>query len=96
MANTTSALKSIRKARARREIVKSRLSRIGTYIKKLLTVLNSYTDKEVSSDDKKIILDHFVKCQSEIHRGVTKGVLKLNTASRKVARLHKKVKAIID
>jgi small subunit ribosomal protein S20 len=89
MANTSSALKSIRQEEKRTQINRSRKSKIKTYTKKLLLTISNNSDKE-------LVMEAFIKAQSEIMRGVTKKVLKLNNASRKISRLHKLVKALID
>ncbi|HEX6010550.1 MAG TPA: 30S ribosomal protein S20 [Geminicoccaceae bacterium] len=36
----------------------------------------------------------FVEAEPELRRGVTKGVLHLNTASRKISRLSRRVRAL--
>ncbi len=79
MATHKSADKSIRKTIKNTAINKSRTSRIRTFIKALET--------KVSKGDKQGSIDQFKATQSEIMRGVTKGVLKKNTAARKVSRL---------
>lgn len=86
MATHKSAEKAIRKTIKNTAINKSRTSRIRTFIKALET--------QVTKGDKKAAIEQLKTTQSEIMRGVTKGVLKKNTAARKVSRLSAKVKAI--
>jgi small subunit ribosomal protein S20 len=83
MAHHPSANKRIRQAAKRSEINRARTSRIRTFIKKVeLAVANG--DAEAAQNALRL-------AQPEIRRGVNKGVLKLNTASRQISRLSKKV-----
>jgi len=86
MANHKSAKKRIIRNANRAEINKSRVSRIRTFIKKVETA--------ISSGDKTVAQSALKEAQPEIMRGVTKGVLHKNTASRKVSRLAARVKAV--
>ncbi len=86
MANHSSSKKAIRRSARRTIINKNRVSRIRTYIKNL-EMLIVKNDKEAASKK-------FIETQSEIMKGVTKGVLKKNTASRQVSKLSAKIKAI--
>ncbi|MBN2676070.1 MAG: 30S ribosomal protein S20 [Alphaproteobacteria bacterium] len=86
MANHKSAKKRIRRNETARQVNKNRLSRIRTFIKKVEALIGLG-----KKDEAKIAL---VKAESELARGVSKGVLKKNTASRKTSRLSKKVKEI--
>lgn len=86
MANHKSAEKALRQNIKRNAINKSRTSKIRTFIKKLESL--------VSGGDQKTSVEFFKDVQAQIMKGVTKGVLKKNTASRKVSRLFAKVKAI--
>lgn len=81
MANHKSALKRVRQTATRTQRNRDRISRIKTFIKKFISSLGS---SEAESA--------FSAAQSEIHKGVTKGVLHKNAASRKVARLNKLLK----
>lgn len=83
MANTPSARKSVRKIQRRTEKNVARRSRIRTYIKRV--------DQAVESGNSETALQAFREAQSEILRGVTKGVFHLSTASRKISRLYKSV-----
>ncbi len=86
MAHHKSALKRIRQTETRTEVNGSRISRIRTFIRKVETA--------ISAGDKEAAKAAFTAAEPEIMRGVTKGVLKLATASRKVSRLSAGVKAI--
>ena len=86
MANHKSAKKRIIRNANRAEINKSRISRIRTFIKKVETA--------ISSGDQVAAQTALKEAQPEIMRGVTKGVLHKNTASRKVSRLAARVKAV--
>jgi small subunit ribosomal protein S20 len=82
MANHKSALKRIRQNKKRTDRNGDRINRIRTFIKKFTTNLGSAE-----------ALSAFSSAQSEIQRGVTKGVLHKNTANRKVSRLSKMLKS---
>lgn len=82
MADHKSALKRIRQTKSRTIANKDRISRIKTFIKKFISSLGS-GDAEAN----------FKLAQSEIQKGVTKGVFHKNTANRKVSRLNKMLKA---
>lgn len=86
MANTPQAKKRIRRNNRRAEINTNRVSRIRTFVKKAEAALES-GDKEAA----KVAL---AEMQPELMRGVAKGVLHKNTASRKFARLTKRFAAL--
>ncbi len=86
MANTPQARKRIRRNDRRAIINGARVSRIRTFIKQLETALASG-----NKDEAKTALQ---KVQPELARGVAKGVLHKNTASRKLSRLSKRVAAL--
>lgn len=86
MANHSAAKKAVRHSAKRTLINKSRKSKIKTYIKKVLHAIESGVALDASKA--------FMEAQSQIMKGVTKNVLKLNTASRKIANLAKKLKAM--
>jgi small subunit ribosomal protein S20 len=83
MAHHPSAKKRIRQTAKRTEINRSRTSRIRTFIKKV--------ELAVASGDAELAHDALRRAEPEIRRGANKGVLKLNTASRRISRLSKKV-----
>jgi small subunit ribosomal protein S20 len=86
MANTPQAKKRIRRNNRRAEINGTRVSRIRTFIKKVESALES-GDKAAASAALKA-------AQPELARGVAKGVLHKNTASRKFARLNKRLETL--
>jgi small subunit ribosomal protein S20 len=86
MANTKSAKKMVRKIARRTEVNKSRKSRVRTFVRKV--------EEAVASGDKKAATVALKAAEPEIMRGVTKGVLHKNTASRKVSRLAARVKGM--
>jgi small subunit ribosomal protein S20 len=86
MANTKSAKKMVRKIARRTEVNKSRKSRVRTFVRKV--------EEAVASGDKAAAVKALKAAEPEIMRGVTKGVLHKNTASRKVSRLAARVKGV--
>ena len=83
MAQHQSALKRIRRDSKKTALNHSRLARLRTFIKKV--------EAAVSSGNKSAAQVAFKEAKPEIMRGVTKGVLHHNTASRKVSRLNARV-----
>ena len=88
MANHSSAKKSIRQTVRKTLVNKNRTSRIKTYVKKVL--------QEINSGSKESARLALVLAQSELMKGVTKNVIKLNTASRKISRLSQRIKNMSD
>lgn len=86
MANTPQAKKRIRRNERRAEINGARVSRIRTFVKKVEAAL--------ASGDKDAAATALQQVQPELQRGVAKGVLHRNTASRKFSRLTKRVAAL--
>lgn len=86
MAHHKSAQKRIRQTERRTVVNRARRSRIRTFIKRVEAALES--------GDAKTAATALKQAQPEIMRGVSKGVLKLGTASRKVSRLAQRVKAL--
>ena len=86
MANTPQAKKRIRRNDRRAEINGNRVGRIRTFVKKVESAL--------ASGDKAAASEALAAAQPEMARGVSKGVLHKNTASRKFARLTKRVAAL--
>lgn len=86
MAHHKSAIKRIRQTERRAEVNRDRVSRIRTFIKKV--------EAAIGSGDQKSASEALRAAQPEIMRGVSKGVLKLGTASRKVSRLSARIKAL--
>jgi small subunit ribosomal protein S20 len=86
MANTPQAKKRIRRNARRTEINGARVSRIRTFVKKVESALET--------GDKTAAVAALAAVQPELARGVSKGVLHANTASRKFSRLNKRVIAL--
>jgi small subunit ribosomal protein S20 len=86
MANTPQAKKRIRRNAKRAAINGARVSRIRTFIKAVESALDS--------GDKATAADALKKAQPELARGVARGVLHKNTASRKFSRLTKRVASL--
>ena len=86
MANTPQAKKRIRRNANRAEINGARVSRIRNFVKKV--------ELAIVGGDKKAAADALKAAQPELARGVARGVLHKNTASRKMSRLSKRVAAM--
>ncbi|MFC3125352.1 30S ribosomal protein S20 [Pseudoroseomonas globiformis] len=86
MANTASARKRIRQTATRNERNRARRSRVSTFLTKV--------EKAVSAGDKSAAQAAFKDAQPELQRAVTKGVMHLNTVSRKLSRLSARIKAL--
>ena len=86
MANTPQAKKRIRRNTRRADINHARISRIRTFVKAVESAL--------ASGDKAGAAQALRNAQPEIARGVARGVIHKNTASRKFSRLAKRVAAL--
>ena len=86
MANTPQAKKRLRRNANRATINHARISRIRTFIKQVESALEAGKKKEAAEALK--------MAQPELARGVSRGVLHKNTASRKLSRLSKRVAAL--
>ena len=86
MANTKSAKKMVRKIARRTDVNKGRRSRIRTYVRKV--------EEAIASGNLAAASEALQSAQPELMRAAHKGVLHKNTASRKVARLAARVKAL--
>jgi small subunit ribosomal protein S20 len=86
MANTPQAKKRIRRNDRRAEINGSRMSRIRSFVKKVETA--------IAGGDKQAAETALKDAQPELARGVARGVLHKNTASRKMSRLSKRVASL--
>ncbi len=86
MANTPQATKRIRRNNARAAVNTARVSRIRTFIKRVETALAGGDAAEAKAA--------LSAMQPELARGVAKGVVNKNTASRKMSRLSKRVSAL--
>ena len=85
MANSPQSEKRARQAQARFAINKMRRSRIRTFLRKV--------EEAIASGDNAAAREALRLAQPELMRGVSKGVVKKNTASRKMSRLASRVKA---
>jgi small subunit ribosomal protein S20 len=86
MAHTITARKRVRQAERRNQRNTARVSRIRGYIRKV--------EEAIASGDKDAAQAAFKVAMPEIHRGVSKGVLRKNTAGRKLSRLNKSIRAL--
>ena len=86
MANTSSAKKRMRRDGRVTEVNRARRGRIRTFIKRV--------ESAIESKDKEAATAAFVAAEPEIMRGVSRGVLHRNTASRKVSRLAARIKSL--
>ncbi len=86
MANTPQAEKRIRRNERRAAVNKARLSRIRTQVKKV--------ESAIAAGDQTAAQAALRAAQPELDRGVARGVLHRNTASRKLSRLTKRISAL--
>jgi small subunit ribosomal protein S20 len=86
MANTPQARKRIRRNARRTEVNRDRVSRIRTFVKKV--------EAAIEAGDKGAAAEALHAAQPELARGVSKGVLHKNMASRKFSRLTKAVSSL--
>ena len=86
MANSPQSKKRARQNEKRFAVNKARRSRIRTFLRKV--------EEAIASGDKEAASAALRMAQPELMRGVTKGVLHKNTASRKMSRLSARVKAL--
>ena len=83
MANTPQAKKRIKRNAKRADINRARVSRIRTFVKAVESALDAG-----NKDEAKTAL---AQVQPELSRGVARGVLHRNTASRKLSRLTRRL-----
>jgi small subunit ribosomal protein S20 len=86
MANTPQSKKRARQNERRYAVNKARRSRIRTYLRKV--------EEALAAGDYAAAQTALRAAQPELMRGVTKGVVHKNTASRKMSRLSARVKAL--
>ena len=86
MANTQSAIKALRSSAKKNEVNSSRKNRIRSFIRKV--------DDAIKAADEVKAKEAFKALQPEFMRGVSKDIIKLNTASRKLSRLSAAIKKI--
>ena len=86
MANTPQSKKRARQIERRTDVNKARRSRIRTFLRKV--------EEAIASGDATAAKAALQAAEPELMRGVTKGVIHKNTASRKISRLSARVKAL--
>jgi small subunit ribosomal protein S20 len=86
MANTPQAKKRIRRNARRAAVNGNRIGRIRTFVKKV--------ESAIDAGDKTAAAAALAAAQPEMAKGVAKGVIHKNTASRKYSRLTKAVAAL--
>jgi len=86
MANTSSAKKNVRKMARKTEINRTRRSQVRTFLRRV--------EDAITAGDKAAANDALKQAEPAMMRAVSRGVFHKNTASRKISRLNKRVKAI--
>jgi len=86
MAQHKSAEKRARQTKKRTDVNRARRSTVRTAVKKV--------EVAITSGDKTAAVAAMKAAQPELDKGVSKGVVKRGTASRKLSRLNARVKAM--
>lgn len=86
MAHHKSARKRIRQTIRRADVNRRRMSRIRTFVRKV--------EEAIAIGDQASARAALKEAQPELGRGVRAGLLHCNTASRKMSRLSRRVKAL--
>ena len=86
MANPPQSKKRARQTVRRNAVNRARRSRIRTFLRKV--------EEAIAAGDKDAAFAALRQAEPELMRGVTKGVVHKNTASRKISRLSARVKTI--
>ena len=86
MANTKSAIKTIRRIARQTAVNKSRKSRFRNAIKKMNTILDTKNKNDA--------LTYLPKLNSELMKIAKKGIVKKQNASRNISRITKKINAL--
>ncbi len=86
MPSHVSAEKRVRKTAKRTAINKNRRSKVRSAIRRV--------EEALAAKDKAAAAAALKAAEPEIMRGVSKGVIHRNTGSRKVSRLHARLKAL--
>ncbi len=81
-----STIKRARQAQRRHQRNRARLSAVKSTVKKVLTALEQKDPRAAQASLR--------EATAALHKAVTKGVLKRNTASRRISRLAAKVNAL--
>lgn len=86
MANTSSAKKNVRKMARKTAVNKARRSAVRTNLRRV--------EDAITAGDKAAATEALKAAEPAMMRAVSRGVFHKNTASRKISRLSKRVKAI--
>ena len=86
MANTKSAQKAVRKIERRTAVNRSRRSQMRTYLRKV--------EEAIASGDEAAASAALGEAAPLLMRAAQKGIVHKNTASRRVSRLSKRVRAL--
>ena len=86
MANHASAKKRVKRNEKKAQVNMARMSRIRTFIKRI--------EQAIVSGDAKEAEEAYKIAQPEMHRGVSKGILRKKTVSRKLSRLSGRIKVL--
>ena len=86
MANTRSAIKTVRRIARQTGVNRSRKSRYKNAIKKMNAILDTKNKKEA--------LEHLPKLNSELMKVVKTGIIKKKNASRNISRITKKINTL--
>ena len=87
MANLSSSKKATRQIERRTAVNKNRRTRMRTYLRRV--------EEAIAGGDQAVAAEALRVAQPEVMRVVKHGILHKNTASRKISRLAKRVKARI-
>lgn len=94
MPSHKSAEKAVRQTARRTLINKARKSRIHTFVRKVEELIASFGKSEEATES--ALSNALVKAEKELMRGVSKGVMHKNAASRKVSRLTLKARKVVS
>ena len=86
MANTKSAQKAVRQTTRRTAMNKSRRTEMRTYVRKV--------EEAIASNNPQAAAQALGEAEPRLARAAQKGIVHKNAASRKIARLTKRVKAL--
>ncbi|MCP4385842.1 MAG: 30S ribosomal protein S20 [Hyphomicrobiales bacterium] len=86
MANTSSAKKATRKIATRTEVNRDRRGRVRTYLRKV--------EEALANGDQAKAAEALKVAEPVLMRAASRGIVHRNTASRKVARLTARVRAL--
>jgi len=86
MANTASAKKAVRVQARKTEVNRRRRNEVRTYIRRV--------EEAIEAGDKKAANEALRQAEGLMMRAVNRGIFHMNTGSRKVSRLSKRVKAL--